>query len=111
MYDADPFAARKAVSERQEKAAKKKEEAGSSKDKGQGGSSPEFANAPEAKMAGSLREIVEDSIKKVCHRLRYTWSLCSQTMYNHRHSSCFLRQQTPRQMYWEMIKNQYYSRS
>ncbi|KIP11667.1 hypothetical protein PHLGIDRAFT_27719 [Phlebiopsis gigantea 11061_1 CR5-6] len=64
MYDADPFSARKAVSERQEKAAKKKEEASSSKDKGQASPSPEFANAPEAKMAGSLRELVEDSIKK-----------------------------------------------
>lgn len=67
MYDADPFSARKAVSERQEKAAKKKEEASSSNDKGQASPSPEFANAPEAKMAGSLRELVEDSIKKVCH--------------------------------------------
>jgi ATP-dependent RNA helicase DHX57 len=63
MYEADPFAARKAVSERQEKAAKKKDDASSSK--GQAGTSPEFANAPEARMASSLREIVEDSIKKV----------------------------------------------
>lgn len=63
MYEADPFAARKAVAERQEKAAKKKET--SSNDKGQGGTSPEYANAPEAKMASSLRDLVEESIKKV----------------------------------------------
>lgn len=64
MYEADPFAARKAVTERQEKVAKQKEEA-SSKSKDHGGTSPEFANAPEAKMAGGLRDLVEDSIRKV----------------------------------------------
>ena len=66
MYEADPFAARKLVNERQEKAAQKKEEAsrpaGSSKSTQP---SPEFANAPEAKMASSLRDFVEDAVKKV----------------------------------------------
>ncbi|KAI0778819.1 P-loop containing nucleoside triphosphate hydrolase protein [Trametes elegans] len=65
MYDADPFSARKTVTERQEKAAKKKDDVsrgeGSSKP---GQVSPEYANAPEAKMATSLREFVEDAVKK-----------------------------------------------
>ncbi|EMD42249.1 hypothetical protein CERSUDRAFT_110776 [Gelatoporia subvermispora B] len=69
MYDADPFAARKAVEERQAAAAKKREEttkeASSSGAGGiTGSTSPEFANAPEAKMASSLRDLVEDCIKK-----------------------------------------------
>ncbi|KAI8990673.1 P-loop containing nucleoside triphosphate hydrolase protein [Trametes punicea] len=65
MYEADPFAARKAVEERQEKAAKKKEQAsrGEGNSVGSHGSS-EFAHAPEAKMAASLREFVEDAVKK-----------------------------------------------
>lgn len=67
MYDADPFAARKAVDERQAKAAQKaatqNERAESSTQAGQ--TSSEFANAPEAKMASGLRELVEDAVKKV----------------------------------------------
>lgn len=69
MYEADPFAARKAVTERQEKIAKKKTEETSGRDGGRGGTSSEFANAPEAKMASGLRELVEGSIKKVRSRL------------------------------------------
>ncbi|KZT08749.1 P-loop containing nucleoside triphosphate hydrolase protein [Laetiporus sulphureus 93-53] len=66
MYDADPFAARKAVEERQAKAAAKRAE---SSQEGQGtrgstGASREFENAPEARMASALRDLVEDSIKK-----------------------------------------------
>lgn len=66
MYEADPFAARKAVNERQEKAAQKKEEA----NRPEGHSRPiqqssEFANAPEVKMASSLRDFIEDAVKKV----------------------------------------------
>ena len=66
MYDADPFAARKAVQERQEKAAAKREVA-SRPDGGvtSASHSPEFSNAPEAKMASSLREFVEDAVKQV----------------------------------------------
>lgn len=66
MYDADPFAARREVDERQAKAAKKKE----ASNQGEGTShsisapSPEFVNAPEAKMASSLRDFVEDAVKK-----------------------------------------------
>ncbi|KAI0368891.1 P-loop containing nucleoside triphosphate hydrolase protein [Pilatotrama ljubarskyi] len=65
MYEADPFAARRSVGERQEKAAKKKEDAV----RGEGSSKPshsssEYANAPEAKMATSLRDFVEDAVKK-----------------------------------------------
>ena len=68
MYEADPFAARKAVEERQAKVAQK--QAGSSQEAGgaSGASqqSSEFSDAPEAKMAISLRDLVEDSVKKVC---------------------------------------------
>lgn len=66
MYEADPFAARKVVGERQEKAAKKKEDGGrgqGSADRGPGAS--DYASAPEAKMATTLRDFVEDAIKKM----------------------------------------------
>ncbi|TFK86940.1 P-loop containing nucleoside triphosphate hydrolase protein [Polyporus arcularius HHB13444] len=65
MYEADPFAARKAVEERQEKVSKKKEESSrpenSSREVRQ---SSEFAHAPEAKMASALRDFVESAIKQ-----------------------------------------------
>ncbi|KAI0652536.1 P-loop containing nucleoside triphosphate hydrolase protein [Trametes meyenii] len=65
MYDADPFAARRLVEDRQEKASKKKQEA----NRGDGSARPgrvssEYANASEAKMATSLRDLVEDAVKK-----------------------------------------------
>lgn len=63
MYDADPFAARKAVDERQEKAAKKREQP--STNAAISVTSAEYANAPEVKMASSVRDVVEESIKKV----------------------------------------------
>ncbi|KAL1951731.1 hypothetical protein VTO73DRAFT_880 [Trametes versicolor] len=65
MYEADPFAARKVVGDRQEKAAKKKEDGGrgqGSADRGPGAS--DYASAPEAKMATTLRDFVEDAVKK-----------------------------------------------
>lgn len=66
MYDSDPFAARKEVDERQEKAAKKREEVSV------GGNiisrgvpiSVEFAQVPEVKMASRLREMVEVTVRK-----------------------------------------------
>lgn len=64
MYDADPFAARKAVDERQAKAAQKATSQSTRVESG-GQTSSEFSNAPEAKMAGSLRDLVEDAVKKV----------------------------------------------
>ncbi|KAJ3555162.1 hypothetical protein NM688_g2729 [Phlebia brevispora] len=66
MYEADPFAARKAVDERQEAAAKKREQKTKESSSGSGliaQTSPEFAHSPEAKMASSLRDLVEQSIK------------------------------------------------
>ena len=60
-YDADPFAARKAVDQRQEKTIKKKEER---KATTVSGTSPEYQHAPEAKMASSLRDLVEETIKQ-----------------------------------------------
>ncbi|KAI0354638.1 P-loop containing nucleoside triphosphate hydrolase protein [Trametes cingulata] len=62
MYEADPFAARKSVDERQEKAAKKRDDSVRGENASKPGhSSPEYANAPEAKMATSLRDFVEDA--------------------------------------------------
>ena len=68
MYESDPFAAHKAVRRRQEEAAKQKValEAGSSKPTAQPQVSKEFVNAPEVKMATSLRDAVEEAIRKVC---------------------------------------------
>jgi ATP-dependent RNA helicase DHX57 len=65
MYDADPFAARKSVADRQEKAAKKKEaqetaEAPSSQPK-----SNLFDDSPEVKLSSELRGLVENAIKTV----------------------------------------------
>lgn len=65
MYEADPFAARKAVDDRQAKAAKRKEEATAESNTPSLRPFPEFANAPEVKMATNLRDMVEESIKKV----------------------------------------------
>lgn len=68
MYESDPFAARKAVTERQEKASKKRDESQQGQNAGGGSTSKvskEFLNAPEVKMATELRELVEDAIKKV----------------------------------------------
>lgn len=63
MYEADPFAAREA------KAAKEREKSavqeGSSRRPTGGQTSGEFSQAPEVKMATSLREFVENSIKRV----------------------------------------------
>lgn len=64
MYDADPFAARQEVNERQAKAARKQESAGA---KTSGLISYEFSQTPEVKMATPLREFVEDVIKKVLY--------------------------------------------
>jgi hypothetical protein len=65
MYDADPFAARKSVADRQEKAAKKKEaqetaDAPASKSK-----IDVFGDSPEVKLSGELRSLVENAIKMV----------------------------------------------
>lgn len=64
LYEADPFAAREA------RAAKKREivaaqQTSSSRRPTEGQASGEFSQAPEVRMAGALRELVEDAIKKV----------------------------------------------
>ncbi|KAG1766414.1 P-loop containing nucleoside triphosphate hydrolase protein [Suillus occidentalis] len=63
MYDADPFAARRAVDERQAKAAQNRQQ-GNSKTSTMLGSK-EFANSPEVRMSTDLRDLVEDVVKKV----------------------------------------------
>ncbi len=69
MYEADPFAARKAVEERQEKVSKKKEESSRPENSSREvRHSSEFAHAPEAKMASALRDFVESAIKQVSSR-------------------------------------------
>jgi hypothetical protein len=78
MYDADPFAARKSVADRQEKAAKKKEVQETAE-----APAPElklnpFDVSPEVKLSSELRGLVENAIKMVfsfshlscTHRLR-----------------------------------------
>ncbi|TFK56866.1 P-loop containing nucleoside triphosphate hydrolase protein [Heliocybe sulcata] len=67
MYNPDPFAAKKEVEERQAHAVQRREqrsEVSSSVGQRGGQVSSEFANAPEVRMAGSLREQVESCIKK-----------------------------------------------
>ncbi|KAI0308348.1 P-loop containing nucleoside triphosphate hydrolase protein [Multifurca ochricompacta] len=66
MYEADPFAARKSVADRQVKAAKKKEEAQQAANAP--ASAPDldpdpFNNSPEVKLSTELRELVENAIK------------------------------------------------
>jgi ATP-dependent RNA helicase DHX57 len=63
MYDADPFAARRAVDERQAKAARNRQQ-GNSKTSTMLGSK-EFAYSPEVRMSTELRDLVEDVVKKV----------------------------------------------
>jgi ATP-dependent RNA helicase DHX57 len=66
MYDADPFAAKKAVAERQEKAAKKKEEARQTANAPATRSEPNiFNDSPEVKLSTELRGVVENAIKTV----------------------------------------------
>jgi ATP-dependent RNA helicase DHX57 len=66
MYDADPFAAKKSVADRQEKAAKKKEKtqqtANSPAPKSEWGI---FDGSPEVKLSTELRGLVENAIKTV----------------------------------------------
>jgi ATP-dependent RNA helicase DHX57 len=66
MYEADPFAARKSVEVRQEKAAKKKEEIqqAATRPVSRIESDP-FDNSPEVKLSTELRELVENAIKTV----------------------------------------------
>ncbi|KAJ4485738.1 P-loop containing nucleoside triphosphate hydrolase protein [Lentinula aciculospora] len=70
MYDADPFAARKQVEERQVRAAEKRAQAISSTQSGENtrkNASPgadEFARAPEVRMAVALRDQVEEAVKQ-----------------------------------------------
>ncbi|KAJ7675357.1 P-loop containing nucleoside triphosphate hydrolase protein [Mycena rosella] len=77
MYDADPFAARKEVEQRQAQVISKRRDETKPQAPGESveatlrGSEPrrpeasgEFAQAPEVRMAGSLRELAEDAIKQ-----------------------------------------------
>jgi len=69
MYEADPFAARQAVDERQVRAAEKREENTSAgNERTDQRSTNPFSTASEVRMATSLREMVEDAIKQVLHR-------------------------------------------
>ena len=72
MYEADPFAARKSVEDRQEKAAKKKEETQQTATRPSPRTEPDpYDNSPEVKLSTELRELVENAIKTVlissCH--------------------------------------------
>ncbi|KAF8832013.1 hypothetical protein HHX47_DHR1000914 [Lentinula edodes] len=71
MYNADPFAARKQVDERQARAAEKRAqtvssaESGENSRKGAASASGEFSQAPEVRMALALRDQVEEAVKQV----------------------------------------------
>ena len=70
MYDADPFAARKSVAERQERAAKKRETQQSATAPAPRSEPNIFDNSPEVKLSSELRGLVENAIKMVivfCH--------------------------------------------
>jgi ATP-dependent RNA helicase DHX57 len=95
MYDADPFAARKAVADRQERAAKKEEPQQATR-----ASAPESELDPrkdslEVKLSTELRELVENAIKMVLI-LGYVMCICptyscdrllqiAQSLKTHRH--------------------------
>ncbi|KAF9015717.1 P-loop containing nucleoside triphosphate hydrolase protein [Cyathus striatus] len=66
MYGEDPFAAQLEVSERQNKAAKRRDDTSGEKESNPSKfrQSNEYAQAPEVKMATGLRELVEESIKQ-----------------------------------------------
>ncbi|KAK0481842.1 P-loop containing nucleoside triphosphate hydrolase protein [Armillaria novae-zelandiae] len=67
MYDADPFAARKMVEQRQVKAAEKRAEPEpetSNSHTGSSNASLGFQNWPEVKMSNELRNQVEDAVKQ-----------------------------------------------
>jgi len=66
MYNPDPFVAKKEVEDRQTAAAKKKEEVSTGQGNARSGApGGEFTGAIEVKMSSSLRELVEDAIRKV----------------------------------------------
>ncbi|KAJ3829380.1 P-loop containing nucleoside triphosphate hydrolase protein [Lentinula raphanica] len=70
MYDADPFAARKEVEERQARAAERRAQASSNAAIGHNtraniaSASGEFSQAPEVRMAKALRDQVEEAVKQ-----------------------------------------------
>jgi ATP-dependent RNA helicase DHX57 len=65
MYDSDPFRARKMVDERQAKVAKAQAEEDARARKRDKPVKNEFTDAPEVRMAISLREKTEEAIKLV----------------------------------------------
>jgi ATP-dependent RNA helicase DHX57 len=65
MYEADPFAARKSVADRQEKAAKKKEAQETAETPASQSKSKLFDDPPEVKLSSELRGLVENAIKMV----------------------------------------------
>lgn len=78
MYDADPFAARKSVADRQEKAAKKKEAQETAKTPAYVSKPDLFNDSPEVKLSSELRGSVENAIKMVF-------------IFNRRHCILYLR--------------------
>ncbi|KAJ6504362.1 P-loop containing nucleoside triphosphate hydrolase protein [Mycena vulgaris] len=64
MYDADPFVARKEVDQRQAQVISKRRDRHQPSSSRGIEASGEFAQAPEVRMAGSLRDLAEDAIKQ-----------------------------------------------
>ena len=79
MYEPDPFAARKSVEERQEKATKKREKIEQAATRPAPRTEPDpFDDSPEVKLSAELRELLENAIKTVlissCHdSYQYTY--------------------------------------
>jgi ATP-dependent RNA helicase DHX57 len=72
MYDADPFAAKKALEDRQAAAEAEKERERSQSPAGAPARvAKEYANAPEVRMSSRLREMFEEVVKRV--RLFFFW--------------------------------------
>lgn len=65
MYSADPFVALQEVNERQKKAAQRRESENDTPPNKYARAIGPFSDSPEVKMATSLREEVEEAIKKV----------------------------------------------
>lgn len=81
MYDADPFAARKEVEERQAKSAQMKERqaSGGQGDAHKSSISPEFTREPEVRMSSTLRDLVEDAVKK---GRRFSLPICTSSFHD-----------------------------
>jgi ATP-dependent RNA helicase DHX57 len=73
LYETDPFEAYRAFQAQKAQAIADRQARSDAKDASKPGSAQlrhgEFSNCPEVKMAGPLRDIVEDAVKQVCRAI------------------------------------------